>query len=137
MKILGAALLYFAIVFGTGFLVGPLRVLYAEPRVGTTAAVLLEVPILLVAMIVGATIAVRWLDAKPSTRALVTVGTVSLVFQHVADVAVGVLLRGMSVEDHLAQFATTPRMIYGALLVAFALMPLLMRRRRAVAERVP
>lgn len=47
MKILAAALLYFLIVFGVGFLVGPVRVLYVEPRVGSTAAVMLEAPILL------------------------------------------------------------------------------------------
>jgi hypothetical protein len=57
MKMLAAAVVYFLIVFGTGFLVGPVRV-YVEPRLGTTAAVLLEAPILLVAMAIGARIAV-------------------------------------------------------------------------------
>jgi hypothetical protein len=128
MKILAAALLYFLVVFGVGFLVGPVRVLYVEPRVGTIAAVMLEAPILLVAMVMGARYAVRWSGVPWSTSALLSVGVIALALQQIADVAVAVLLRGMSVGDHLRQFATTPGMIYAALLFAFAVMPSLLGR---------
>jgi hypothetical protein len=37
MKITGAAILYFIIVFGVGFLLGPIRVFLLEPRVGALA----------------------------------------------------------------------------------------------------
>ena len=45
-----AVALYFAIVFGVGFLLGPIRVFLLEPRLGATLAVLLEAPLLLIAM---------------------------------------------------------------------------------------
>jgi hypothetical protein len=44
------AVVYFAVVFGVGFAFGPLRVLFLEPRVGSTVAVLIESPVLLAAM---------------------------------------------------------------------------------------
>jgi len=118
---LAAAAIYFLSVFGTGFVVGPIRVLLIEPRVGPVVAVLLEAPILLLAMFVGANYAVRWSGLARSGATLLGVGFVALVLQQCADVAVGVLLRGMSLMD----FATASGMIYGVLLIAFALLPLI------------
>ena len=128
MKILAAALLYFAIVFGAGFVLGPVRVLFIEPRVGATVAVLLETPILLAAMIIGARIAVRFFALGRSGAVLLSVGALALVVQQVADVAVAVLLRGMMVADHIAQFTSAAGMVYAALLVAFVVMPWMVGR---------
>ena len=129
MKIVGAAVLYFLIVFGTGFVVGPVRVLFVEPRLAPVVAVLLEAPILLLAMVIGARTVMRWLKVT-SLRALLGVGVVALVLQQCADVAVGVLLRGLSVGDHVRQFTAAPGLIYAALLIAFTLMPLAVRFRK-------
>jgi hypothetical protein len=134
MKILVAAALYFAIVFGVGFLVGPVRVFYVEPRVGATVAVLLEAPILLVAMVVGAKIVLRWINVSRRT-ALFAIGVVALFMQQAADIAVGVLLRGMSIGDHMRQFSTPEGMIYGMLLLAFTLMPCAMGQKRTPYSR--
>ena len=91
--ILVAALLYFAIVFGIGFLLGPVRVLMLEPTVGRTVAVLCEAPLLLTAMILAA----RWLPQKlqlPMTAtALATMGIGALILQLLADLAVGLYAR--------------------------------------------
>ena len=45
-----AAAVYFALVFGAGFLLGPIRVLFLEPRVGLRAAELTELPLMIVAI---------------------------------------------------------------------------------------
>ncbi|MFN8910213.1 MAG: hypothetical protein ACK5YW_13120, partial [Betaproteobacteria bacterium] len=50
------AALYFAAVFGTGFVLGPLRVLWLEPRLGVRAAELLEAPFMLSAIVLAG----RW-----------------------------------------------------------------------------
>jgi hypothetical protein len=42
MKILKAAVAYFAIVFGAGFVLGPIRILLVVPLVGERVAELLE-----------------------------------------------------------------------------------------------
>jgi hypothetical protein len=79
MKISAATALYFAIVFGTGLVLGPVRVLFIEPPVGSTLAVMLEAPILLVAMVVGARLALRWYVVERGAPALLTIGALALV----------------------------------------------------------
>jgi hypothetical protein len=59
-KIVSAAILYFLIVFGVGFLLGPIRVFWLAPRFGETIAVLCEAPFILMAVILAA----RWLPHK-------------------------------------------------------------------------
>ena len=41
IRVVGRALLYFALVFGVGFLRGPVRVLWLAPRVGERGAELM------------------------------------------------------------------------------------------------
>ena len=52
MRYLKAAAIYFALVFGAGCVLGPVRILWLVPRVGTRAAELIEMPIML-AVIAG------------------------------------------------------------------------------------
>jgi hypothetical protein len=125
MPIVRATLLYFGIVFGAGLLLGPIRVLWLEPHVGPTVAVLCETPLLLAAMILGA----RWVPSAVhlprAFRPLALMGLGALALQQVADLAVGVGLRRLSPADQLAQYGTPAGRIYAAALIAFAAMPLL------------
>jgi hypothetical protein len=51
MKILKAGILYFALVFGAGFVLGTIRVLLVMPRFGARMAELMEAPVMLVVTI--------------------------------------------------------------------------------------
>lgn len=53
MQVVKAGLLYFALVFGAGCVLGPLRILWVAPRFGTSIAELMAMPIMFV-IIVGA-----------------------------------------------------------------------------------
>ena len=67
MPIVKAGVLYFALVFGAGFVLGTIRTLWIVPRVGTRTAELMETPIMFVVTIVAA----RWTVlrlAVPSAR---------------------------------------------------------------------
>ncbi|MBI5260552.1 MAG: hypothetical protein HY852_01895 [Bradyrhizobium sp.] len=127
-KIIKAAGLYFLIVFGTGFLLGPIRVLWLEPRIGTLAAVLCEAPFLLAAIFVGSRLAPRAVRIEPRTDMLLAVGTAALAMQQTADVTVGLALRDLALRDQLAQFASAEGAVYAALLILFAVMPSLANR---------
>jgi hypothetical protein len=59
-----AAVLYFLAAFGAGFLLGPIRVLVLEPRLGAFAAVLIEAPLLLAANVVAAPVVPRLVTAE-------------------------------------------------------------------------
>lgn len=119
-----AALIYFVLVFAAGLVLGPLRVLGIEPWLGPTYAVLVEVPILLAVMIWAA----RWVVGKVALRgdagALLGMGIGALALQQMADIAVGLWLRRMSLTDIAANLATPAGVVYMLALAAFALMPL-------------
>jgi hypothetical protein len=67
MQILKAGVLYSALVFGAGFVLGPIRILWVVPRFGTRMAELMETPILFVVIIVAARWTARRL-AVPAAR---------------------------------------------------------------------
>ena len=66
MQILNAGILYFALVFGAGFVLGSTRVFWVVPHLGERIAELVEMPIMRGVMMVAARWIVRRL-AVPST----------------------------------------------------------------------
>jgi hypothetical protein len=91
-------------------------------------AALCEAPFLLLARVVAA----RWLAKKTELPrkacALLAMGLGALLLQQIADFAVGLGLRGMTLREQLAAFATPGGVIYVLLLLAFAAMPVLVNR---------
>lgn len=134
MKIIAAALLYFAIVFTVGLTFGPVRVLWLEPKIGEVLAAICETPFLVVAMILAS----QWIPSVVGVRRdLVSLGLMglgALAIQQAADLAVGVYLRGITPAEQIAHFATGPGLIYAGLLVAFTAMPILLNRGTARAR---
>jgi len=123
VKIACAAILYFLAVFGAGFALGPVRVLWLEPRLGVVAATLCEAPFLLLAMIAAAYWIPRMVRMPLGIGAMLAMGLGALALQQAADLVVGTALRGISATDQWARLASPEGAIYVALLVLFALMP--------------
>jgi hypothetical protein len=115
-------------VFGAGFALGPIRVLWLEPRLGVVAATLCESPFLLLAMIAAVYWIPRIVSISASTGAMLAMGLGALALQQAADFAVGTALRGISATDQWARLASPEGAIYAALLVVFALMPAVVNR---------
>lgn len=124
MRIVAAAALYFVIVFGVGFLLGPVRVYLLEPRFGETIATLCEAPFMFIAIVVAARRVAKTLGLR-SIGSLAGMGLGALTFQQLGDFAVGGLLRGIAPAQQVAHLATPAGLIYVALLIAFAAMPTL------------
>jgi hypothetical protein len=129
MQIVKAGLLYFALVFGAGFVLGPIRILWGVPRFGTRAAELMEAPIMLVVIIFAARWIVLWftLPSAPLTR--LSAGCIALGLLLVAEFTLVVRLRGLSIGEYLATRDPVSGTVYYVLLGAFAIMPLLVARR--------
>jgi len=125
VRIAKAALLYFAAVYSAGFMLGTIRVILLEPRLGRTAAVICEAPFILTVMVFAA----RWTSSavplEAGRRGLLLMGLVALLLQQLADFALGTALRGITPAGQIAYFATRAGMVYATLLVAFLLMPAL------------
>jgi hypothetical protein len=124
------AVVYFGIVFGVGFVLGVVRVLALEPRVGARWAELAEAPLMLVAIFYAARFVVRRFPASHPAGYIVS-GIMALLLLVVVEFSVVLGIRGLSIGDYFAQRDAVAGSVYLALLVLFAAMPWLVQRRLA------
>jgi hypothetical protein len=129
MHILKSGVLYFALVFGAGFVLGPIRILWVVPRFGTRIAELMETPIMFVVTIVAARWIVRRLAIPSTTSSRLGMGCVALGLLLVAEFTLVLWLRGLSISEYLASRDPVSGTVYYVMLGLFAIMPLLVARR--------
>ena len=129
MRILKAGMLYFAFVFGAGFVLGTIRTLWVVPRLGSRTSELLETPIMFLITIAAA----RWIVhrfALPLTASSrLGVGCIALLLMLLAELMLVVRLRGLSIRQYLATRDPVAGTVYYIMFVLFAVMPLLVARR--------
>lgn len=129
MQILKAGTLYFVVVFGAGFVLGPIRILWVAPRLGARMAELLEAPIMFVIAIVAARWIVRRLAVAPTVSSRLGMGCIALSLLLLAEFTLVLWLRGLSISQYLAGRDPVAATVYYLMLGAFAVMPLLVARR--------
>jgi hypothetical protein len=129
MQILKAGLLYFALVFGAGFVLGTIRTLWIVPRLGTRVAELMETPIMLVITILAARWTVLRLAVPSTPSARLGMGFVALGLLLLAEFTLVLWLRGMSIREYFASRDPIAGTVYYVMLTVFAVMPLLVARR--------
>lgn len=125
MQILKAGTLYFALVFGAGFVLGTIRTLWVVPIVGMRKAELMEEPLMLVITF----LAVRWVIRRlrlPS-RALTRLGMglVGLGLLVAAELGFVLWLRGLTIREYVESRDPVAGTVYLAMLAVFAVMPML------------
>jgi hypothetical protein len=125
---LKAGALYFALVFGAGFILGPIRILWAVPRFGPRAAELMEAPLMLTVIIVAARAIIRRRAIPPAPAWRLGMGGVALALLLIAELALVLGLRGLSIAEYVAGRDPVSGSIYAGMLGVFALMPLLVGR---------
>jgi hypothetical protein len=129
MQILKAGVLYFALVFGAGFVLGAIRTLWVVPRVGARKGELMEMPIMLAVTIVAARWTVLHL-ALPSTASVrLGMGGIALGLLLVAEFGLVLWVRGLSIKQYLETRDRVSGTVYCVMLAVFAIMPLLVVRR--------
>ncbi len=116
-------------MFGAGFVLGTVRVLWLALNLGTRAAELMEMPVMLVAVILAARWTARRLAVSPAPIARLGVGLVALGLLLVAEFAVVLRLRDLTIDQYLASRDSVAGTLYIAMLGVFAVMPLLVARR--------
>jgi len=129
MQILKAGVLYFAVVFGAGFILGLVRILWVSPRLGTRMAALLEIPVMLAIAIVTARWIVRRLAVPPTPSSRLGMGGIALSLLLIEEFTLVVWLRGLSIKECLAARDPVAGTVYYVVLGLFAVMPLLVVRR--------
>jgi hypothetical protein len=118
---LAAAARYLALVFGLGFLLGPIRVLALEPHLGEAGAVLVEAVPMLAAMWLAA----RWSLRRAPGASPLGMGVAALLGLLLLEAA---LAAALGRPSPLAMPADAAAAIGVALKLAFTAMPLLADR---------
>src|SRR3954467_3831881 len=95
-------MVFFALVFGAGFLLGPIRILLVVPRVGVRAAELMEAPIMLAVIIATSRWMVRRFSVPSDLRSRLAMGFLSLALMLGAEFSLARALQGISVREYLA-----------------------------------
>lgn len=122
-----AALSYFALVFGAGFLLGVIRVPLLVPRLGVRTAELLEMPVMFVVIVVAARFIVRRFALPPSAGVRVGVGVMALALLVAAE-RLALAGQGQSLAEYVGSRDPVSGAVYLAMLVVFAAMPLILSR---------
>ncbi len=127
--VIKAALAYVALVFGLGFVLGTARVLLIIPRIGATAAVLLELPVVLAASWVVAGWCIRRFAVPPHAGARLAMGACAFAVLMVAELLLATLLFGQTAAQHFATYRHVPGALGLTGQLGFAVIPALRRIR--------
>jgi len=126
MQTLKAGILYFAIVFSAGFALGIIRTLWAVPRFGARAAELAEAPFMLLATIAAARWVVRRLAVSAALSNRLGMGCIALLLMLMAEFTLVLRFRRLTLREYFAGRDPVSGTVYYAMLVVFAIMPLLL-----------
>lgn len=127
-RVVKAGLLYFFLVFLTGFLLGVIRILLIEPLIGVRWAELSEMPLMLIAIVLAS----RWVVQHEKLEDLADrlwVGGLALLFMLAMEVFLVLQLRDMSLQEMAASRDKVSGSVYLIMLCVFALFPAFGQRR--------
>jgi hypothetical protein len=130
MRIFKAGVLYFALVFAAGFVLGIVRTQWVVPRLGVRTAELLESPIMLAITVLAARFVVRRCALPPAVATRLGTGLIALGILLTAEFGVALWLRGLTLRESVTGRDPVSGSVYLGLLVLFALMPLLVARKQ-------
>jgi len=130
MLSLKPAVLYFALVLGTGFVLGMIRVPFLVPRLGERYAELLEMPFLFVAIVLAARYVVRRFALPAGMPVRLKVGFAALAMSVLAELLLATALQGRSLAQFIASRDPVSGSVYLGMLLLFALMPSILGRMR-------
>lgn len=123
MKLLAAALRYFACVFGAGFVLGTLRVPWLVPRLGVRTAELLEMPVMGGVIFFAARGLVRGPLAGSDRQARLAVGLFALGLLLAAELVLGFMLQGLGPRELIAARDPVSGSVYALMLMVYAVLP--------------
>lgn len=129
MQALKPGTIYFLLVFGTGFVLGTIRVLFIVPLVGHRTAELLEMPLMLIATVLAARWTIRRFPEPRNHAARLAIGGIALGLMLAGELVVGIGLRGMTAAEVILNRDPVSGAAYYVSLVLFAAMPWLVSRR--------
>ena len=126
MRLIKPALIYFTLIFATGFALAMIRIPFLVPRLGERWAELVELPF----MVLASFLVARWLVQRfrlVTVMQCIGTGLPALLMMLSAELAV-MRFQGQSLGEYLAGRDPVSGMAYLFSLLLFAAMPLLVRQ---------
>jgi len=125
-----AGVLYFALVFAAGFVLGTIRTLWAVPRFGVRTAELMEAPIMFGVSILAARWVVQHVGIPPLWPRRLAVGCIALGLMLLVEFSFVLWIRGMTIRGYFESRDPVSGAVYFATLGAFAVIPVFVGRSR-------
>ena len=118
-----AGLVYFAIVLGSGFILGAFRVPIVVPRIGERWAELAEMPIMAAVIFFAAGYILRRFPQVRTPARSLSSGFLALLLTVAAEVGLATLLQNQTLGDFIGSRDKISGAAYIVLLLVFAVMP--------------
>jgi len=128
MRTVKAGAAYFALVFGTGFVLGAIRVPFLVPRLGERLAELIEMPFMFVVIWWSARCITNRFALPTTVGVRIGAGFIALCLLLAAEALLVVALQGQSLGQYIARRDPVSGSVYLVMLALFAFMPLIMAR---------
>jgi hypothetical protein len=122
-KTILAGLTYFAIVLGTGFVLGVFRIPFLVPRIGERWAELAEMPIMATVIFIAAGYILRRFPGIRSAGRSLAAGFLALALAVCAELGLAVVLQSQTLAEFLNSRDKVSGSVYLVLLLLFAVMP--------------
>jgi hypothetical protein len=123
-----AGILYFALVFAAGFVLGTARVLLLAPRLGELLATVLELPFMLGISWFACGKLIARFQIPPRTEPRLTMGAVAFALLMLAEVLLSVTLFNRSMNEYIDALLTPQGLLGLGGQVLFGLIPLIRSR---------
>jgi hypothetical protein len=118
-----AGLVYFAIVFAVGFLLGTLRVLVVAPKLGEPSAVLIELPVVLVISWIACGWTIIRFAVPGALAPRLMMGGTAFAALMAAEMGVSVIAFGRTAVQHFETYRAASAVLGLMAQIAFALIP--------------
>lgn len=129
-RALGLGLIYFALVFAAGFVLGTVRVLLLEPGLGARTAELTEIPVMLVVIYFAAKYVVARLPADRARSTGLIAGLTGLALLLISELSLVLGWRGMTIAQYFDSRDPLAFTAYLLSLLVYAAMPGLLATRK-------
>ena len=137
LKTIRAGFFYFAVVLGTGFILGMFRVPFLVPRIGERWAELAEMPIMATVVFFAAGYILRRFPEVCSPTRSLGAGFLALALSVAAELGLATVLQNRTLAEFISSRDKISGSVYIALLLVFAVMPRLRLQSNESAARKP
>lgn len=133
-NIFKAGALYFAIVFGAGFILSPLREFFLVPKFGVKIAELIVLPVMLLIIIFSARWVMHRFDLPGRSASSIITGIIALALMLLAEFSVVLKIQGLTIGDYLSGKDPVSGIVYYLTLGFLAVMPFILKQKQNETE---